>query len=332
MPKVSVVIPAYNAMTYLPETLESVLRQTFTDFEVLIINDGSSDHIVQWASELVDSRIRLISQENQGLSGARNTGIAQAQGEYIAFLDADDLWEQTKLEKQVRCLEDNPEVGLVHAWMLLVDEQGKFTGRVMPSYAEGDVWKQLAEKNVIACPSVIVRRCCFEKVGVFDQSLHSLEDWEMWIRIATSYPFAVIKEPLAYYRQLPNSMSKNCQVMEQSFHTVIERTFRSAPLELQYLKNRSYGHANLCLAWKALQSKNRDYKLAIHFWQQAILYYPQLRYSGESIRLNFAIAVMRLFGAHGYSRILAMVYALRRCAYLLDEDIVLAQNLTKLAD
>ena len=312
MPKVSVVIPAYNAMNYLPETVESVLRQTFTDFEVLIVDDGSSDHIKQWASGLVDPRVKLISQENQGLPGARNTGIAQTQGEYIAFLDADDLWEATKLEKQVRCLEDNPAVGLVHTWMVLVDEQGKSTGRVMPSNAEGDVWKQLVEKNVIGCPSVIVRRSCFETVGVFDRSLRSLEDWDMWIRIATRYPFAVIKEPLAYYRQLPSSMSKNCQVMEQSFHTVIERSFRSAPLELLYLKNRSYGHANLCLAWKALQSKDRDYKLAIHFRQQAIVHYPQLRYSRESIRLSFAIAAMRLLGPHGYSRVLAMAYALRR--------------------
>lgn len=181
MPKISVVIPAYNAMTYLPETVESVLKQTFADFEVLIINDGSSDHIVQWASQVVDPRVKLISQENQGLPGARNTGIAQARGEYIAFLDADDLWEPTKLEKQVRCIDDNPEVGLVHAWMVLVDEQSKSTGKVMPSYAEGYVWNQLAEKNVIACPSVMVRRCCFETVGMFDKSLRSLEDWDMWI-------------------------------------------------------------------------------------------------------------------------------------------------------
>jgi glycosyltransferase involved in cell wall biosynthesis len=312
MPKVSVVIPAYNAMTYLPETVESVLRQTFTDFEVLIINDGSSDHIVQWASQIVDPRVKLISQENQGLPGARNTGIAHAQGEYIAFLDADDLWEPTKLEKQVRCLDDTPEVGLVHTWMLLVDEQGKSTGKVMKSNAQGEVWKQLVEKNVIACPSVIVRRCCFETVGVFDINLRSIEDWDMWIRIATRYPFAVIKEPLSYYRQLPGSMSKNCQVMEQAFQTVIERAFRSAPSELLYLKNRSYGHANLCLAWKALQSKDRDYKLAIHFQQQAISQYPQLCYSRESIRLSFAITALKWFGSERYSKVLALTHSLRR--------------------
>jgi glycosyltransferase involved in cell wall biosynthesis len=312
MLKVSVVIPAYNAMTYLPEAVESVLRQTFTNFEVLIIDDGSSDHISEWASQLVDPRVKLISQENQGLSGARNTGIANAQGEYIAFLDADDLWEPTKLEKQVLCLEDNPAVGLVHTWMVLVDERGKSTGRVMSSTVEGDAWTQIVEWNKIACPSVMVRRCCFKTVGVFDRNLRSVEDWDMWIRIASRYPFAVIKEPLAYYRQLPGSMSKNWEVMEQAFHLVIEKAFQSAPLQLLYLKSRSYGYANLYLAWKPLQSSYRDYNRAIQFRRQAIAYYPQLRYSREYIRLSLAIAAMRWFGLDGYTKVLSLIYSLRR--------------------
>ena len=312
MPKVSVVIPAYNAMTYLPETVESVLRQTFTDFEVLIIDDGSSDPVKQWTAQVVDPRVKLISQENQGLSGARNTGIAHAQGEYIAFLDADDLWKPTKLEKQVHCLDNNQTVGLVHTWMLLVNEQGKSTGNVMKSSLVGNVWEQLVEKNTIACPSVIVRRCCFEQVGVFDQDLRSVEDWNMWIRIATRYQFALIEEPLVCYRQLSNSMSKNCQIMEQSFHTVIERAFEQATSELLYIKNRSYSHANLCLAWKALQSENRDYKLGLHFRRQAVSYYPQICYSREYIRLSFAISLMRYFGGTGYNTLLSLTYALRR--------------------
>ncbi len=312
MPKVSVVIPAYNSMKYLPETLESVLQQTFTDFEVLIINDGSSDNIVQWVSGLVDPRVKLICQENQGLSAARNTGIAHAQADYIAFVDADDLWAPTKLEKQVRCLNADPEVGLVHAWMALVDERGKSTGRVLKSSVEGYVWEQIVQCNNIACLSVMVRRCCFDTMGLFERNLRSVEDWDMWIRIATRYPFAVIKEPLVYYRQLPNSMSKNCQVMEQSFHHVIEKAFQSAPTDLLYLKNRSYSYANLCLAWKALQSVNRDYKLAIHYRALAIAHYPKLRFYRECIRLSLAIAALQLFGTDGYSRVLELAYALRR--------------------
>ncbi len=314
MPKVSVVIPAFNAMKYLPQTVESVLQQTFIDFEVLIIDDGSSDSIRQWVNEVTDLRVKLISQENQGVSVARNTGIAAAQGEYVAFLDADDLWEQTKLEKQVRCLEDNPTVGLVHTWMAIVDWEGKPTGRVMSSNAEGNVWKQLVERNTVACSSVMVRRCCFE-VGVFsprDVCPVDVEDWEMWIRIAARYPFAVIKEPLMRYRQHPNNTSKNWQSIEQAFRLVIEKAFQTAPPELLYLKSRSYGHASLRLAWKCLQSSDRDYKNAIHFRASAVGHYPQLRYSGEYIRLSLAIAAMQWLGPIGYSRVLAMTYILRR--------------------
>lgn len=314
MPKTSVVIPAHNSMNYLPETLESVLAQTFTDFEVLIIDDGSSDHIVKWASQIEDVRVKLISQDNRGLAGARNRGIAEAQGEYIAFLDADDLWAPTLLEKQIPCLDNNLAVGLVHSWMLLVNEAGQSTGRVMTSEAEGNSWEQVIEKNVIACTSVIVRRHCFDRVGRFDPKSKPLEDWDMWIRIAKHYPFALVREPLSYYRQLPNSMSKNFQAMEKAFHIVIEKAFESALPEIWSLKNRSYGHANLCLAWKALQSSDKDYEQANHFLEQALSSYPQVRNSSEFTRLRLAIFVIRYFGSNSYDKILPLVYAFRRVA------------------
>ncbi len=312
MPRVSVVIPAHNSMAYLPETLESVLAQTFTDFEVLIIDDGSSDHIVTWASQIVDARVKLISQANKGLAGARNTGIGEAQGEYIAFLDADDLWEPTILEKQVPCLDDNPAIGLVHSWMLLVDEEGRSTGRVMTSEAEGNVWEKVIEKNVIACPSVVVRRHCFETVGVFDPKSKPLEDWDMWIRIAEHYPFALVRETLSYYRQLPNSMSKNYQAMEKAFHIVIEKAFKSASKEILPLKSRSYGYANLCLAWKVLQSSEKDYKRAKHFREKALDCYADLRFSRENLRLSLAVFLLRYFGPDSYCKILSLAYAFRR--------------------
>jgi glycosyltransferase involved in cell wall biosynthesis len=310
--KVSVIIPAYNAMTYLPDTVESVLKQTFTDFEILIVNDGSSDHISEWISQRTDPRIKLISQRNQGVSIARNTGIAHAEGEYIAFLDADDLWEPNKLAIQVRCLENRPTVGLVHTSMALIDQEGKSTGRVIATHTEGEVWAQLAEKNTVACSSVMARRCCFEKVGTFFSpavEVH-LDDWDMWIRIAKYYSFAVIKKPLLRYRKHPSNGSNRWKMKD--FQLVIERTFKSAPPSLLFLKNRSYGHANFCLAWKALQSGDRDYGKANQFRKQALNSYSSLRYSKEYIRLSFAILIMRWFGPKGYSRFLFSIYALRR--------------------
>jgi glycosyltransferase involved in cell wall biosynthesis len=295
MPKVTVVIPAYNAMTYLPKTVDSVLRQTFTNFEILIINDGSSDHIVEWAAGLTDPRVQLISQANQGLPATRNTGINHAQGEYIAFLDADDLWEPTKLEKQVHSLDTHLTVGVVYTWTLLIDEQDKPTGRMFTSYAEGNVWQQLLETDVISNgSSAMVRRCCFETVGVFDCNLTSAEDLDMWLRIATHYAFAVVKEPLTLYRQHFNSMSKNRQRMFENLRTVVEKTFQSVPLDLLYLRNRAYASILLNLAWLAIDDK--DYKKAREFRQQALLHHPQIRFSEKCMRLSLAIAITKLFG------------------------------------
>ncbi len=314
MPKISVLIPAYNAMNYLPETMENVLSQTFDDFEVIVVNDGSSDEIERWVSQIKDPRVRLITQKNQGLAGARNTGITNAQGEYIAFLDADDLWEPTKLEKQLGVLEENPEVALVYTWVAYIDETGKPTGRVFKNQAEGDVWKKLTERNIVECGSVaMVRRSCFEAVGLFDCNLGSyVEDWDMWLRMASRYPFKVVKEPLVYYRQCSSSASRNWEAMARSFEIVIEKAFSVAPSELQYLKNRSYCFANLCLAWKALQSRAKNWKKAMYFRQQALAHYPWLRFSKEYIRLSVAIALMQWFGLEYYEKFLAMFHTWRQ--------------------
>lgn len=311
MPKVTVVIPAYNAMRYLPETMETALAQTFTDFEVLVVNDGSTDHTAEWVSQVTDPRVRIVSQENKGLAGARNTGIAHAKGEYIAYLDADDLWEPTKLEKQVRCLDENPEVGLVYTWTALADQDGKSTGRVISSHAEGNVWQELIEFNMVCCGSTpLIRRSCFDVVGLFSPDVSPSDDWDMWLRIANKFSFGVVKEALIRYRQHPSNSSKNFQLMLDTSRTLIERTFASAPTESLYLRNRSYGSIYLYLGWRAIE--NMDYKQAMHFRQQACAHRPQFFFSRRCIRLGIAIALIRWFGPQVYSKTLAFVYALRR--------------------
>ncbi len=314
MPKISVIIPAYNAMAYLPATMATVLNQTFADFEVIVVNDGSSDETGEWVSQISDPRVKLISQKNQGNVAARNLGIAHAQGEYIAFLDADDLWEPTKLEKQVRCFEENPEIGLVYTWVALIDEKGKPTGRMFKSNAEGNVWRTLTKWNIVICGSVaVVHRCCFKTCGVFDRNLGShVEDWEMWLRIATCYPFKVIKETLVYYRQRSTSTSKNLEAMARSYHLVIEKAFRDASWQELSLRNRSYGTANLVLAWIAIQSQARNYKQANHFRRQAFQHDPWLFFSKEYFRLSLAIIIMRCLGPNGYNKYLSVFHTLRR--------------------
>lgn len=310
MPKVSVVITAYNAMAYLPQTMESVLWQSFTDFEVVLVNNGSTDNIVEWVAQLKDPRIKLISQENRGIPRGWNRGIAHAQGEYITFLDADDLWDPTKLEKQVKILDENPEVGLVYNWVILIDEYSQNMGGLIRRHsivkcdAEGDVRKSLLEQDIIGCgSSAMVRRACFEEVGLFDPSFTIAADWDMWVRIGLRYPFKVIKEPLTYYRKHSRSMTSNWQAALQDCGVAIEKIFSYVSPELQYLKARSYGRLYFYHARQRVQSPARDYQEASLLYRRAICHYPQLAYCWQSLRLNVTIALLKLLGAERYNKL-----------------------------
>jgi glycosyltransferase involved in cell wall biosynthesis len=306
-PKVSVIIPTYNAIAYLPEAVASVLKQTFKDFELIIVDDGSSDRTVEWASQISDRRVKVILQDNHGSARARNQGIAIAEGEYIALLDADDVWETTKLEKQVNFLDRNPSIGLVDTSVVLINEDGKSTGKVVASKAEKDVWKQLVQfQPVCSCDSTpLIRRECFETVGLFDEDLLFLEDLDLWIRLASRYQFGAIEEALVRYRQYSGSKSTNCQETLLAFRQIIEETFESAPVELLYLRDRGYGRINLYLAWKSLVNKDRTG--AIHFQSVAIAHYPQLKYSRDYLRLSVALWLMQNFGTQTYENIKAIV-------------------------
>ncbi len=312
-PKVTVVIPAYNAIGYIAETMETLLAQTYQDFEVVVVNDGSTDDTPQWVSKLSqkEPKVRLISQANKGLPGARNTGIKESRGEYIAILDADDLWESTKLQKQVDSLDSNPEAGLCYTWTALADDQGKATGRVVASHAEGNVWEQLTEMNIVCCGSTpMIRRHCFETVGFFSEDLRFSEDWDMWLRIAAQYSFVVVKEPLIRYRQHLNNMSKKCPEMLETSRVLIERNFASAPTEYLHLRNRSYGCIYLYLAWKAIE--NQNYQQARDFRDQAIAHRPQLGFSARCIRLTIAILIQRWLGADFYAQVKEFIFSVRR--------------------
>lgn len=291
MPKVSVIIPAYNAMTFLPETLASVLNQTFTDFEVIIVNDGSTDSIVEWLTQLTEPRIKLISQENQGLSKTRNAGIAQAQGEYIAFIDADDLWQPTKLEKQVQCLDSKSDAGLVYTWTAYIDENGKSIYQPLMSNAEGWVLEKVIENDPMTNgSSAMVRRSCLDLVGGFDPEMGSASDRDMWIRLAVHYPFALIKEPLTLYRRHTNNMTRNYQKTIQELTKVFEKTFQAFP-ELEYLRNCSYGWLNLYEGWNFIEQNN--WKAAQNCRERALSYYPDLHSFNYYKRLTSAIMLVR---------------------------------------
>lgn len=313
MPRVSIVIPAYNAMSYLPATLASALRQTLEDIEVIVVNDGSSDGIEEWFSRSVkDPRVTLISKSNGGQSSARNLGIRKARGEYIAFLDADDLWSPDKLQKQVKALDEDPASGLAYSWVACIDESGKLNGRVRKNYAEGWVWPDLILRNIVECGSnALVRRVCLDKVGQFDGSINGVEDLDLCLRLAHHYTFRLIPEPLVYYRQHSSNFSSSWLVMEARLTQLLERSFAAAPSEYSYLKPKSYAAAYLSLSWKPLQSKQRNYRESERLLCTAVSYYPRVLLTREYWRLKLVMTVVRYFGVGGYELLFQTVTRIR---------------------
>lgn len=325
-PLVTVVIPAYNAMRYLPEALDSVLNQTYPNFEVVIINDGSQDNIESWYSSLdntVKHQVRLFSQPNQGISSARNAGIAHGTAPYVAFLDADDIWFPHKLERQVAYLEANPSVSLTYSWASAVDGRGKLLGRVhgaqiCPRKLHNKMWSQLVVSNVISTPStVLVRRACLERVGPFDLDLSSyVEDKDLWLRIARKHTMRMMPEVLIHKRRHSTNTSKKWESMERASYRVLNKAFASppegiSPRQLNRLKHKSYGETNLKLAWKPLQTDEVDMKISLGYFLKALSHHPTLIVSKESLKLICVISAITLLGTRRYRLSLQKVSGLR---------------------
>ncbi|MBD2730342.1 glycosyltransferase family 2 protein [Nostoc sp. FACHB-892] len=241
MPKISVVIPAYNAEPTIKKTIESVQKQSFSDFEVIIINDGSIDRTLEIIHSIDDSRLRIFSYQNGGLSVARNRGISHATGEFIAFLDADDLWTSDKLELQLAVLEQHPEVGIAYSWTYFMNEKENCLFPGSPLFYEGNVYRDLLIKNFLSHGSnPLIRKEVIESVGEFDTQLSHFADWDYWLRIASKWSFAVVPKYQIYYFQSSRTMSSKADGIKEAGYFMIEKAFRSAPKELQSLKKISY--------------------------------------------------------------------------------------------
>lgn len=279
MPLVSVVIPSYNVQAYLEQTLRNVLQQTFTDFEVLVIDDGSTDLTAEIARSVKDRRIRVISQANRGLAGARNTGIRAAKGEYIAFLDADDLWHREKLARHVLHLQSEPEVGVSYSQSAFIDNDGMPLGYLQTPKLCGIRAQDVFLRNPVGNGSApVIRRMTLDEISYFspkgargelwyfDEEFRQSEDVECWIRIAlqTHWRFEGIGMPLTYYRVAEGGLSANLDKQLASWERVLERVNTYAPFfayrwgpvargfQLRYLARRALRMGNAARAWRLL--------------------------------------------------------------------------------
>jgi glycosyltransferase involved in cell wall biosynthesis len=209
MPKVSVIIPTYNRGKLITRAIESVFKQTYRDFEIIIIDDGSKDETPNVLAPYLN-RIKYIYQENRGISAARNQGIRQASGDYIAFLDSDDEWVEDKLAIQVEILDNNKNIGIVHNKLIILNENGEKVG-MKPKKDSGKNFQELvAVGGDLPTSSVITRKECFDKAGLFDEELPTMEDFEMWLRIARSYEVYEVRDIcLAYSYRHQQQITKD---------------------------------------------------------------------------------------------------------------------------
>jgi glycosyltransferase involved in cell wall biosynthesis len=225
MPLFSIIIPCYNQSHFLNDAIHSVLAQDFTDLEILIINDGSTDETKQTGEYFAgtDSRIRIISQTNKGLSNARNTGITNSSGQYLHFLDADD-WVLPRCYSEIEKRITNKSLEVIGVGYSYRTEINSEPMQVVIPSSSKSVYPEVLEANIGPCHSFFVPRQLVLELGMFDESLKSGEDWDLWIRLAkTDVEFSFIEKEFVVYRYVPDSMSRNGFQMYQELKKVFLR-------------------------------------------------------------------------------------------------------------
>jgi glycosyltransferase involved in cell wall biosynthesis len=241
--RASIIIPTHNRSKLLQLAVESVLAQTYPAVETIVVDDGSTDD-TEAVMRQYSGRIVYVRQDNQGVAAARSAGVRVASGEYLNFLDDDDFFMPTKIERQVQILNSRPEVGLVHCRFYHVDGNGNRLGKagILP---EGEVLKELVHGCFVWSGAPLIRRQCLDQVGLFDEETWSAsEDWDMWLRIAQAgYPFACVQEPLGAYRIVPDSRMANLVRLEHGVFAVLDRVFADLdlPSDVVAVKGQAYG-------------------------------------------------------------------------------------------
>lgn len=236
---VSIIMPAYNAEKTISEAVKSVLSQTVKTWELIVIDDGSTDKTATILSELaaMDGRIRFLQNEkNQGVSYTRNRAVESAKGEWIAFLDSDDMWKPEKLEKQLALLEKYPEMVICFTASSFIDDSGNSYNYTMPA-PERITYKELLHKNLMSCSSVMIRASVMKEIKMPADNMH--EDFFAWLTVLKKHKFAYgINEPLLIYRLSANSKSgnriKSAKMLFNSYRAVGYNVFTTTFLVFRY--------------------------------------------------------------------------------------------------
>ena len=254
-PSISVIIPAYNYGRFIGEAIGGVLSQTLPAAEIIVVDDGSTDETAAEVAKFGD-KVRYIKQENAGVCAARNKGVANSTGEFIAFLDADDIWHPTKLEKQIAKFAEDDAIGLVHCGMREFDSE---TGETIATHMEGgEGWVAddllLWEKPVVnvSGTAIMISRNAFDEAGGFDTEMKVGEDWDFCYRVARKYKAGFVREALVNYRSHNAAAHRNVGEMERGMARFYEKAFAAG--DAPHLRNRAYGNFYRVLSGSYFQS------------------------------------------------------------------------------
>jgi glycosyltransferase involved in cell wall biosynthesis len=240
----SVIISVYNKETYISSTIKSVLKQTFTDFSLIIVNDGSTDKSLDIITTITDDRITVINTKNQGASKCRNTGLKAASNNFIALLDGDDLWDDNYLKIMHKCILEYPEKSVFTA--ALAQKYGSKIVPVKYNFTQKSIFevrnffKSSSGYSLLSSSSIVFKKTILEKTGYFDSSIASGQDTDLWIRIGLYYDVLFINKVLAYYRYAPNSLSNITfdPNKKPRFNKYLKEEKRNHPLKAFLDRNR----------------------------------------------------------------------------------------------
>ena len=269
--KISIVIPAYNVGAYIGETIQSALDQTLGDFELIVVDDGSTDETAEVAAGFSDPRIRLIRQTNQGSSAARNRGLEACSGRYVCFLDGDDLWVRDKLELQAGWLDTHPETDLIFGASQVVEADGGDAGRSVFRHPGAHSFESMMREDVIGNgSSQMARRDVVERAGRFDVTLNASVDHDLWLRIALLREGNVhgMGRTVTLYRRRGQQISSDWQRKEASWTRLMKKLERIAPERTAKVKRAAL--ANLDRVLSSIAYENGEHREAVRLFARAL--------------------------------------------------------------